>query len=66
MSNKRNFWSNEETNVMLKIMAEKNAIKLFDGKVFRNSEIYKCIQQGYVDTHFNPSSTPVQLNSVNG
>lgn len=39
----RNMWSHEETVAMLAIMDEKKCLQYFDGKKYRNSEIYKMI-----------------------
>ena len=50
----RPFWTDAETLDLLEIFMEKNIMKLFDGKRYRNNEIYKMIstellKRGYVD-----------------
>lgn len=42
-STSRNFWTEKEVLAMLNIFVEKNINSLFDGRRFKNNEIYKMV-----------------------
>lgn len=48
----RNIWTNREIVCMLEIFREEKILDLFDGKRYKNTEIYKLVEKKMVEKGF--------------
>ena len=55
-STSRNVWKDAEVKCLLEIFQEENVLALFDGKRYKNAEIYKLVEQKMIERGYKSKS----------